>query len=396
MLNIPTINDLLYSDACLIFIVVGVTCAIIRWFHMCHPFDKQERYFYPARRQVSMFFAGTLLQIPYVLAPSDPDVWIYIRSLGILYYPMFITCALDRYFYSRSIRETIGSILYVSIPFVWILFLAVLSVYDRPLLCRYEVQLLAVSIAGSLALTVRMTVIMIRMKRQIDAFHEQNFSNESDFPMRFAERIMTLPIGWLLCEWAIFVTGSRELKAFFDITLSLVMILFLCVILHPQRFENQKKAESQPERNLDENKLAELQDGVYTVDDEDKKDKNEKAEAADPKTYESVRQEVLAIVQRRYLEPSLKRSDVIADVQYGRHTLAGLFITEIGFYRLVNTFRLDHARRYAEAHPNLSKDAIAEASGFKDRFALHNAKKRISSSDVLGEGDFRGVSPGNF
>lgn len=381
MFEIYSIRDLLYSDACIVFVVTGIICAAVRWFHMCHPFDKIEKTSYPARRQMTFFYAATCLQFPYILEPSNPDVWIYIRSFCILYYPMFLTCVLDRYFHRKTLRDTIGTTIYVVIPFCWLLFLLILSICDRPLLARWESPLLILSIVGSLVLTYRLTRVILKIKRQIDAFHEQNFSSEGDFPLRFAERILGLPFAWLLCMWAIFVTGSQELKMFFDLSLSVVMVLFLCIILHPQRIEKTMAADKLPTTfPIDEKKIKTPDDVFISAEDESLKVKD--TEPLQDENYDGIRQEVLTIIRRRYLEPNLKRSDVIAEVTYGKHTLAGLYITQIGFYRLVNTFRLTHAQLYEAKHPNLSKDAIAEASGFKDRFALHNAKKKIGTPEV--------------
>ena len=33
--------DIFYALACFTYIIVGITCGIIRWCHMCHPYDKQ-------------------------------------------------------------------------------------------------------------------------------------------------------------------------------------------------------------------------------------------------------------------------------------------------------------------------------------------------------------------
>lgn len=74
-MNIPTIFtqvEFFYSLACYTFILSCTFCAIVRWCHMCHPFDKQGDYFYPARRQMTFFYAATALQLPYVLCPADP------------------------------------------------------------------------------------------------------------------------------------------------------------------------------------------------------------------------------------------------------------------------------------------------------------------------------------
>lgn len=74
--------DIFYALACFTYIIVGITCGIIRWCHMCQPYDKQADFFYPARRQVTFYFAATVLQFPYILCPHDADLWFYVRSLA--------------------------------------------------------------------------------------------------------------------------------------------------------------------------------------------------------------------------------------------------------------------------------------------------------------------------
>lgn len=99
--------------------------------------------------------------------------------------------------------------------------------------------------------------------------------------------------------------------------------------------------------------------------------------------WESVKNEVLTIVSRRYLEPSLKRIEVIRDVSAMNHTLAGTFITQVGFYRLVNAFRVRHYERLMESDStsNLGQEIAAEMCGFKNRWGLANARKRLKDFD---------------
>ncbi|HBH21647.1 MAG TPA: hypothetical protein DDX33_06830, partial [Rikenellaceae bacterium] len=79
-----TIRDIFCADACLVFIVTGVICAALRWFHMCRPYDKEEKYFYPARKFVAAaYLVMSFLQIPYFLFPSDAAVMKYIEIVGI-------------------------------------------------------------------------------------------------------------------------------------------------------------------------------------------------------------------------------------------------------------------------------------------------------------------------
>lgn len=95
-MDIPTIftqPENFYSLACYTYILSGVICAIVRWFHICRPFDQRSDYFYPARRQVTFFYAATALQLPYMLCPGDPGSWFFACSFGILYYPCASPCS---------------------------------------------------------------------------------------------------------------------------------------------------------------------------------------------------------------------------------------------------------------------------------------------------------------
>ena len=111
-MNIPTIFtqvEFFYSLACYTVILSGTFCAIVRWCHMCHPFDKQGDYFYPARRQMTFFYAATALQLPYVLCPADSGTWFFARSFGILYYPVCFAMLYHRYFQMGKMWRKVSS-----------------------------------------------------------------------------------------------------------------------------------------------------------------------------------------------------------------------------------------------------------------------------------------------
>lgn len=129
------------------------------------------------------------------------------------------------------------------------------------------------------------------------------------------------------------------------------------------RITNQKNADDEPElqeRNRENSRLQIKQEN-----------------------WESVKNEVLTIVSRRYLEPSLKRIEVVRDVSSMNHTLAGTFITQVGFYRLVNAFRIRHYERLmaSDSSANIGQEAAAELCGFKNRWGLTNARKRLKDFD---------------
>lgn len=93
--------------------------------------------------------------------------------------------------------------------------------------------------------------------------------------------------------------------------------------------------------------------------------------------------EVAAVIERMYLNSSLLKTDVIAEMEYGKKTLAKEYLSEVGFYNFVNAYRLKHAQCYKERYPKATLDEVATAAGFRDRFALNYAKGKMKNSDRL-------------
>ena len=91
-------REALFSDACLVLIVAGLVCAVVRWFHMCSPYSDNEKVYYPARRQMALFFALPVLLVPYVLMPSGPAVMTYALSVWIICIPLAVSVLYRIYF----------------------------------------------------------------------------------------------------------------------------------------------------------------------------------------------------------------------------------------------------------------------------------------------------------
>ena len=46
--------------ATMVFITTGLVVAVVRWFHMCRPYDRDPNYYYPGRPFVTgIFLSGT-------------------------------------------------------------------------------------------------------------------------------------------------------------------------------------------------------------------------------------------------------------------------------------------------------------------------------------------------
>lgn len=426
-MDIPTIftqPENFYSLACYTYILSGVICAVVRWFHMCRPFDQRSDYFYPARRQVTFFYAATALQLPYMLCPGDPGSWFFARSFGILYYPVCFALLYHRFFQMRHLWSKKLSIAYFCSPFLLLGALFVIVVFHQnDLLLPYKRLWECIMVCVSILLTYRLVKECRWVAKKVESYHTQNYSNESDFPFTFAKNMLYLPAVWLIVMWTLFLLDNQMVKAFIDLIMAAWHVLFLCRILHPSRPVSSKRSiddmktieDENMERILQENELLEkvveatdnlileepcTEDEADVTDEAGVTDENNETDEANERQlierngentrqriekekWESVKNEVLTIVSHRYLEPSLKRIEVIRDVSAMNHTLAGTFITQVGFYRLVNAFRVRHYERLMESDStsNLGQEIAAEMCGFKNRWGLSNARKRLKDFD---------------
>lgn len=432
-MDIPTIftqPENFYSLACYTYILSGVICAIVRWFHMCRPFDQRSDYFYPARRQVTFFYAATALQLPYMLCPGDPGSWFFARSFGILYYPVCFALLYHRFFQMRHLWSKKLSIAYFCSPFLLLGALFIIVVFHQnDLLLPYKRLWECIMVCVSILLTYRLVKECRWVAKKVESYHTQNYSNESDFPFTFAKNMLYLPAVWLIVMWTLFLLDNQMVKAFIDLIMAAWHVLLLCRILHPSRpvsskrsIDDMKTIENENmERILQENELLEkvvettdnlileepctedeasVTDEAGVTDEASVTDENNETDEAierqlierngentrqriEKEKWESVKNEVLTIVSHRYLEPSLKRIEVIRDVSAMNHTLAGTFITQVGFYRLVNAFRVRHYERLIESDStsNLGQEIAAEMCGFKNRWGLANALKRLKDFD---------------
>lgn len=408
-MNIPTIftqPENFYSLACYTYILSGMICGVVRWFHMCHPFDRGGDFFYPARRQMTFFYTATALQLPYVLCPGDPGTWLFARSFGILYYPICFTILYHRYFQTDKPWRQWSAVTYFVTPFLLLGgLLFIVFFHQNNLLIPYKLTWEIAMGGVSILLSIHLFKECKWLIKKVDSYHTQNYSNESDFPFAFAKKILHLPALGLLMMWTLFILDNQMVKAYIDLFMATWQVQFLCRILHPNKMihseqnknnmdfiENENMEQILQEKELFE-KIVQTTDGqvleeapIDDTSDEPKLityNKEKLRLQMEQENWESVKDEVLTIVSKRYLEPSLKRIEVVRDVSAMNHTLAGTFITQVGFYRLVNAFRIRHYERLmaSDSSANIGQEAAAELCGFKNRWGLTNARKRLKDFD---------------
>lgn len=366
----------MFADACLVFIVTGIICAIVRWFHMCRPYDKEEKYFYPARRFVALaYLTMSLFEIPYFLAPSDPATIIYIGIAGILFYPICFASLFGIYFRAQQLDKIQNSI-YITTTLVLIVSLIVALaagcgdwIVTNKAWLKYAAGFTSIILTGILLKT------LIWLHKRIDEYHLQNFSDDGDFPYRFAEKILWMPLAWIVVVWMIFITDNGMVKFIVDLVLSVSMLMFLLLILHPQRLLQTEAIRKEGAR-LDTVTNELMQEAI------DETEEKYESDVTDEFTYdEEAKRQVLEIILRRFKEPHLQKKEVLAEVDKGKIAPASRFIASVGYYNLINMFRLEYARQYSAANPMVKQSAVAEASGFASGSSFSKAKKSVTFID---------------
>lgn len=342
-----------FSLACLTYIETGIVCGVIRWFHVCKCNEDNPDYHYPARRIVTLAFVGIILLLPYVFNPTSQATWLYTRNFSIVYYPVVFTLMLQKYFFCLSGHHTTTASIRL-LPILLAIPFATTAAYA---LCGMQPKLgMAMSAACGTASAVAMwqlTLITRQMKRRISYWHEQNFSCTDDFPFRFAEAILWSPLLCCGLFWGVFLSDSQWAYCLLCMIMAVWHVAFLLRILHSQRAPIVEEIASECDDNANE--------------------------ACGGDT--SLPEMVLSIVARRYVEPDLKRTDVIGEIPHGMKRAAGDWISTVGFYLLVNAFRLKSYEKYCDEHPELKKESCAVDCGFKDKWALYNARKRLVDFD---------------
>lgn len=368
-----------YSDTCLIFIVTGIICGIVRLMHHCRPYDKEAQYFYPASSMAAFLFMSIAMLTPYYLQPDDPGTWVFVRVFGVVYYPAAFAALFLRYFKWQKLKG-LSAVLFFYIPIGLLLAMAI-AVMFAPAgawIAAHSAPIIGVAAAIGIVLAAYMVKVLYWLKSRMSAYNKGNFSDDSDFPHKFAGKVIYLPAIWTAIVWAVLLADSRDLNMAVDIILSVWMVMFLCLILHPQRLLRPKCIEEQFDQI--ESRETKFMEEAINAAKEDEATADDDSIEADPDAAEARRQ-VLEIILQKYREPHLQKSEILALIDSGKKSGANRFIIQVGYYNLINMFRLEHARLYGLAHPEAKQSEIAEAAGFASGSSFSKAKRSVPQVD---------------
>ena len=367
----------LYGVAAAFCMAVSLCVAVVRWFHMCQPYDQKPGYYYPGRPYATAIHLVTLLLFPYVLHPDSTDAWFLMKTYFLPMEMFLLTILLFGYFGSvmkrlkwkaHAIATGIPVVLGLTASFV----LAMIpgeQLADASLARKADIVIYALGGLTTLAGLASVHTVL-KWAKSLD---EDDFSSPLDFPVRFARRTVMMYVGTALLLWTNALLDSPLVMAILMLVLSATSVVLLIMTLHPNRNgpEVLEEEEEAPAPETGDN--PEEETGGNTIYD------RKLAEAK----ISSIIYAIQAVVVEReaYLEPHLTLQDVADRTGYSRTYIAGIFKSELGgFFTYINTLRLEYAEAFQRQHPNASINEVATESGFSSRQTYYSAKAKLLGS----------------
>jgi len=358
----------IYGLATMVFITAASVLAAVRWFHMCSPYDKHPKYYYPGRSFVTFSLLTPLTLLPYVANPSNIDSWILVKCYFLPFQIFLMNLMLLGYFTGVLQRSRWTRPLHaVGIPIALLLLTTlVLAIWPgEQLSSKYYFNLadLAIGLLGGVS-TIVCVFSMWTVKKWAQRYDEDEYSNPMDFPVHFAKALIWLITICMALLWITAATDNQLVMSGIQLFSVVLMVTLLIKSLPPNRhrvLETTDNAASHPE---------ELH--------------NEEVRSGDNQIPENTAEQVLSAIRKvveenkAFLESHLTLNDVAIRSGYNRTYVATVIKTKYGgFFKYINSLRLDYADEYKRTHPDASVSELVSESGFGSRQTYYNVKASL-------------------
>lgn len=356
-------NLFLYSATLSLF-VSGLFCAYTKWRHICVPYRSNPDFYYPSRRKWIFTYAMSILLIGCILQPNNPDNWIAARCFCLLITPNLIVTGIIKHC-SQIKKLEIKLILLSHIPITFQIIITILGWLDMDILQAYEFKILFITGALGIIFSIAIMRTLFWLKEQMRIFYENKYSNEEEFPNNFAKDIIPRIIIMLPIIWLTFITKNPYVMgvAFLIITGAYVFFLNYVLDSHIQPIPE----EYQPKDAI--NPITEADEMTESLNED------EGLATRPNEGFEDHLQQLME-TEKPYLNPNLTIMELARMMNTNVPTLRNVSKQKYGsFIKMVNFYRLSHAKELHKEHPEYSKQAIAEDSGFGSYRSLLRAEK---------------------
>ncbi|MCR5003688.1 MAG: hypothetical protein K5984_04895 [Bacteroidales bacterium] len=337
------------------YITGGVILAAVRWFHMCQPYDREPRYYYPARRYMAAMCILTVSLLPFVFEPDSVDALILVKTYFLPSNILMIALVLMSYFGRVMNWEQFSLFRVVALSLLVVILGLAISVALIPGEQFRDAGLVRIAEAVIYALGFFQTLVFVVALKKVRHWaincSEDEFSNPMDFPVPFAKRVAVIGSSAVLLIWCGAIFDNPLVLGIVELLLTVILVVLVIVSLHPNRQRECSCYDLQEE-------AIEVADG----------------------NFDEIRAAIKQVVEteRSFLEPHITLQDVASKCGYNRSYVAKIIKSEYGgFFNYINSLRLDYAEEYHREHPDASVAELVDESGFGSRQTYYNVKSRL-------------------
>ena len=356
----------LYGLAASVYVTTCLVVAMVRWFHMCRPYDRNSHYYYPGRPFLTGVWLSSLTLLPYVLNPENLDAWFLARFYFLPVTLYHFTLILFSYFGTViQWKQWRWPEIIAGVPVVMALLAAVvLAVWPGTQIGGTRLSSYILYSMGLLITAVCIST-MVMVYAWASRFDPDEYSNPADFPVARARKWLAMMVPNLALCWVGALLDNQAVLAVIMLIIAAFCVITVVTSLHPNRNRPPYEPETAPEpameghsestqqgyiRSLSQQRQAEILGAIVTVVEE----------------------------QQAFLDPHLTLQDVADRCGYSRTYIAGLVKGEMGgFVSYVNRLRLSYVDDYQRQHPDAPLREAIEAAGFASRSRYYDAKARI-------------------
>ncbi len=360
-----------YGLAAAAYVITCLVVASVRWFHMCRPYDRNPRYYYPGRRAATLIYLSALFIVPYVIYPDSHLAWLLVRAYFLPVDLYFLTILLLSYFGGvkqwKSWRIPIWALGIIAGLSLLAAIAWTNSEADKWISDIIEYIIIGTGVIMTLACEWAVFVVM-KWAREAN---DEDYSNPKDFPVNFARKTVALLHITVILLWATAISYSKTAMAGLHLFMSVAAVLLLIAALHPHRhgspLEELDNQDSGVDKTRKKGKTAGRKTAYYSRN------------ISDGKVQEIIDAIRVVVEQREaFLEPHLTMQDVADRTGYNRTYVAAVFKNHLGgFFTYVNTLRLDYADQYRKKHPKASVIEVSNESGFNSRTTYYAVQAKI-------------------
>lgn len=344
--------------AAAVYVAICLVCAAVRWFHMCPPYNRNPRYYYPGRPYVTAAWLSSLCLLPYVFQPESTDAWFLVRLYFLPVTLYYFTLILFSYFGSvMQWKKWEWPTVVAGIPVGLALLAAlVLAIIPGDQVTDIKSETFVLYILGLVITGVCFTSVAV-VRIWVSRFDSDDYSNPADFPVIQARVwLMFIGVNVVFC-WTGALLDSPAVMAVIMLFIALSAVIFVITALHPHR--NRPVEEDSPEqaglvykRSIPVRKKEEMLAAIRDVVER----------------------------QKAFQDPHLTLHEVAERCGYNRTYISGLVKSEMGgFFAYVNRLRLAYVDTYLKEHPDATLGEAIETAGFGSRPSYYAVKSRLNA-----------------